>query len=53
MMGCCLQYAACKLAGQLIRAANQIEVQLGTEDTDKTYQAAMHACFNLGFEVWT
>ena len=49
------QHAACKLGDQLIRAANQVAENLGMEDTsrgdDKTYQAAMHACFNLGFEV--
>jgi mitogen-activated protein kinase kinase kinase 4 len=46
-----LKVAACKLAGQLIKAANHIEEQLGTgESCEKTYMAAMDTCFNLGFE---
>ena len=54
MMTSSPQHAACKLAGQLIKSAEQMEDQLCTEDRggeDKAYQAAMHACFNLGFEV--
>ena len=54
MMTSSLQHAACKLADQLIWAANQVEVQLCSEERgseDTSYQTAMHACFNLGFEV--
>ncbi len=52
------QVAACELARRLMKTAGKVMDYLSmdsiaeADDHNTAYQSAMHACFNLGFEVY-
>ena len=52
-----VQSAACELAKRLMKTADKVMDYLSmdsiadVDDHNTAYQSAMHACFNLGFEV--